>query len=185
MRIHLDMRMLRTAIEAGANFVDTAYGYHDGRSEVVLEQALRVGIGSGSSWRPSPPPGRSRSVVCKNLIFVSQLDDCELFSADVRRKSVPYLHCGSAPPAPPHFIIGTCPSAPVILTPAGAEDFGGPPPTCKQWPNAAVRRPRMGGVRNPRFFENREEAWGHMGGGMRQNRRVPDATSADFTVGAQ
>jgi uncharacterized protein len=94
------MRMLRTAIEAGANFVDTAYGYHDGRSEVVLEQALRDGNRQRIKLATKPPPGRSRSVVRKNLVFVSQPDDSELFSADVRRKSVPYLHHGSAPPDP-------------------------------------------------------------------------------------
>ena len=37
------VRMIRTAIDAGVNYVDTAFGYHDGRSEVVVGQALRSG----------------------------------------------------------------------------------------------------------------------------------------------
>ena len=77
--------MLRRAVEAGVNYVDTAYPYHDGASERWLGQALRV-VAEELFGPGGDGPARLRSqlkVATKLPMFrVQSHDDCERYFAE-------------------------------------------------------------------------------------------------------
>ena len=54
------IRMIRTAIDAGVNCVDTAYPYHGGRTRSPSGRRSGTAIDRGSGWRPSCRHGSSR-----------------------------------------------------------------------------------------------------------------------------
>ncbi len=68
------VRMLRTAIDAGVNYVDTAFGYHDGRSEAVVGQALRDGYRRRTKLATKLPSWRVKSAADFDTFLGQQLD---------------------------------------------------------------------------------------------------------------
>jgi len=68
------VRMIRTAIDAGVNYVDTAYGYHDGRSEVVVGQALRDGYRHRIKLATKLPSWRVKTAADFDTFLGQQLD---------------------------------------------------------------------------------------------------------------
>jgi len=73
----LAIRMLRTTIDAGVNYVDTAYGYHDGRSEVVVGQALRDGYRQRVKLATKLPSWRITAATDFDTFLGQQLDRLE------------------------------------------------------------------------------------------------------------
>lgn len=49
-------RMLQFALEQGVNYFDTAYGYHDGKSELFLGEFFRRQGGRGPAWLATKLP---------------------------------------------------------------------------------------------------------------------------------
>ena len=50
------IQLIRNGIDGGINYVDTAYGYHSGESEIVVGQALKDGYREKVKLTTKLPP---------------------------------------------------------------------------------------------------------------------------------
>ncbi|MBN7773016.1 aldo/keto reductase [Clostridium aminobutyricum] len=68
------IRMIRTAIDSGINYVDTAYMYHNGESEVVTGKALKDGYRKKVLLADKMPVWMARDEKGMKQIFTNQLE---------------------------------------------------------------------------------------------------------------
>ncbi|MDO4545439.1 MAG: aldo/keto reductase [Bacillota bacterium] len=66
--------IIRSAIDAGVNYVDTAYGYHDGQSEVVVGKALQDGYREKVLLADKMPIWLAKDPDAMKEIFYTQLE---------------------------------------------------------------------------------------------------------------
>jgi len=78
------IRMIRRAIDGGVNYVDTAWGYHGGASEIVLGKALRDGYRSRVRIATKLPPWEVTTAadfdrLCNTQLKKLQVDHVDLY----------------------------------------------------------------------------------------------------------
>jgi uncharacterized protein len=74
--------MIRRAIDAGVNYVDTAYPYHEGTSEVVVGKALRDGYRQKVKLATKLPSWQVRAASDFDTILDTQLERLKVESLD-------------------------------------------------------------------------------------------------------
>jgi predicted aldo/keto reductase-like oxidoreductase len=68
------IRMIRHAIDSGVNYVDTAYMYHDGLSEVIVGRALKDGYRERVFLADKMPPHFLKKPGDVEMIFETQME---------------------------------------------------------------------------------------------------------------
>jgi predicted aldo/keto reductase-like oxidoreductase len=68
------IRMIRHAIDSGVNYVDTAYMYHNGVSEVVVGKALKDGYREKVLLADKLPPWAAKDKAGLQKVFETQLE---------------------------------------------------------------------------------------------------------------
>lgn len=77
------IRIIRDGIDSGINYVDTAYGYHDGKSEVVVGKALKDGYREKVLLADKMPVWFAKDEEAMKQIFYKQLERLETDCIDM------------------------------------------------------------------------------------------------------
>jgi len=76
------IKLIRTAIDNGVNYMDTGFPYHGGESEVILGKALKDGYREKTIVATKCPMGQISSTADFDRVFKIQLDRLQLDSID-------------------------------------------------------------------------------------------------------